>query len=212
MMKITRRSVYVLVTAAMLLCCATTPALADTLTFVATGPVVPGLSAANESPATGSPGVGTATVTWDTVTSMMTVDVTFSLLTGPNTAAHIHCCVASPGTAGVATVTPTFTGFPAGASGTYLHTFDMLDAASYNPAFITAHGNTVLTARNDLLAGLLSGQTYLNIHTQANSGGEIRGFLQQVSVPEPGTYLLLGTGLLALILAQRSGKLAGRAL
>ena len=209
MMKLTRRSVYTAVTAAMLLCCATTPALAGTITFIATGPFVPGLSALNESPVNASPGTGTATVTWDTLTSMMTVDVTFSGLTGPNTAAHIHCCTPAPGTAMVATVTPTFTGFPAGASGTYFHTFNMLDASSYNPAFITAHGGTVATAEADLFSALQNTQTYLNIHTSANPGGEIRGFL--TPVPEPSTYLLFGTGVLALILVRRSGKIAGRA-
>jgi hypothetical protein len=53
---------------------------------------------------------------------MMTVNVVFSGLTTPNTAAHIHCCVASPGTTGVATTVPTFMGFPTGTtSGTYSH-------------------------------------------------------------------------------------------
>ena len=57
------------------------------------------------------------------------------------TASHIHCCVAPPGNAGVATTTPTFPGFPLGVTaGTYSQTFDMTAAASYNPAFVTANG------------------------------------------------------------------------
>jgi hypothetical protein len=126
---------------------------------------------------------GTANVAWDTTTSMMTVDVTFADLTTPNTASHIHCCIASPGNAGVATTTPTFTGFPTGAqSGTYHHTFDMNDAASYNTnpttGFIVTHGGTVASAKAALLAGMRAGQSYLNVHTQMFGGGEIRGFLQ----------------------------------
>jgi len=150
-----------------------------TYTFVATGPAVPGLSPLNENPPhPTSSGSGTALVTWDTVTTIMTVNVVFSGLTTPNTAAHIHCCISAPGNAGVATTVPTFTGFPGGVtSGTYSHTFDMLLLGSYNPAFVTAHGGTAAGAAAALLAGMLAGQTYLNIHTTQFGGGEIRGFL-----------------------------------
>jgi len=151
---------------------------AVTYTFVATGPVASGLSPLNESPQhPESSASGTALVTWDTLTNLMTVHVIFNGLTTPNTAAHIHCCVSAPGTAGVATTTPTFTGFPSGAtSGTYTHTFDMTQASSYNPMFVTANGG-VSNAKDVLLAGMLAGQTYLNIHSQRFTGGEIRGFL-----------------------------------
>jgi hypothetical protein len=150
------------------------------LEFTATGPVAPGLSSLNENPPhPESTATGTAVVTWDTTTNLMTVDVVFSGLTTPDTAAHIHCCVAPNGTAGVATTVPTFTGFPTGVtSGTYSHTFDMLNLASYNPAFVAAHGGTAATAAADLLAGLQAGQAYLNIHTTMFPGGEIRGFLE----------------------------------
>jgi len=152
---------------------------AATLTFIANGPVVPGLSSLNENPPhPESSGTGTALVTWDTVTSMMTVNVVFSGLISPDTAAHIHCCTSPPGNAGVATQVPYFAGFPIGVtSGTYTHTFNMLDAASYNPAFVTANGGTAASAAAVLLAGMLAGQTYLNIHTTMFPGGEIRGFL-----------------------------------
>jgi hypothetical protein len=149
------------------------------LHFVASGPTVAGLSPLNESPQRASNATGTAHVTWDTTTNMMTVDVVFSGLTAPNTAAHIHCCVDSPGTTGVATSTPTFTGFPTGAtSGTYTHTFDMLAAASYNPLFIAGHGGTPAGAAAALLAGIEAGQAYLNVHTSTFTSGEMRGFLQ----------------------------------
>ena len=100
-----------------------------------------------ENPPTGSPGTGFATVTIDNVLNTMLVDVTFSGLTSGNTNAHIHCCITVPGNAGVATVTPTFTGFPTGAtSGTYNHLFDLTQTTSWNPAFITANGGTTATA------------------------------------------------------------------
>lgn len=48
-----------------------------------------------------------------------------------------------------------------------------------------------------LLAGLLNGTAYFNIHTMMFPGGEIRGQLHLV--PEPGTLLLFGTGIAGAI-------------
>ena len=147
------------------------------------------LNGASEAPPNVSPGFGTATVTFDFDAVTMRVETSFSGLLGNTTASHIHCCTAVPGTgtAGVATTTPTFPGFPLGVtSGSYDHTFDMSLASSYNPAFITSHGGTISSAMNALIFGLDAGETYLNIHTSVFPGGEIRGFL--VAVPEPSTY------------------------
>jgi hypothetical protein len=151
------------------------------LVFIATGPNAPDLSPLNETPPhPTSSASGTATITWDVAANTMTVDVQFSGLSTPDTASHIHCCVAAPGNAGVATQVPFFAGFPIGVtSGTYSHTFDMLDPASYNPAFVTANGGTAASAEAALLAGSEAGHAYLNIHSMMFPGGEIRGFLQQ---------------------------------
>jgi hypothetical protein len=141
------------------------------------------LAGGNENPATPSAGTGNTTVTLDTTTHTLQVVVSFSGLTSGTTASHIHCCVAPNGNAGVATTTPTFTGFPLGVtSGTYNHTFDTTQASSWNPAFITANGGTPAGAEAALAAGLAAGQAYLNIHTTNFPGGEIRGFLLQASL------------------------------
>jgi hypothetical protein len=151
------------------------------------------LAGTNENPSNASPGTGFAIVTVNDVLNTMEVNVTFSGLTTGNTASHIHCCVAPGGNAGVATITPTFTGFPSGVtSGSYDHVFDLTSAGTYNPAFITLQGS-VASAESVLLAGLAADLTYLNIHTTTFPGGEIRGFL--VATPEPGTWLLSLAGL-----------------
>ncbi|MDQ3649672.1 MAG: CHRD domain-containing protein [Acidobacteriota bacterium] len=174
------------------------PVKADILVFTTT------LSGANEVPPVASPGTGNAVVTVDTVANTMIVSASFSgLLTTTSTgapsgttAAHIHCCTPPGANAGVATAVPSFPGFPLGVtSGTFLNTFDLTAASTYNPAFVTAQGGLV-NARTVLLAGLQGGQTYFNIHTNAFGGGEIRGQLQPV--PEPATMILLGTGLAAV--------------
>jgi CHRD domain/PEP-CTERM motif len=156
------------------------------------------LSGASEIPPNGSSGTGNALITVDFDTLMMEVKVSFSDLSGTTTASHIHCCTATPGSGnvGVATVLPTFTDFPLGVtSGTYDHTFDMALASSYNPDFVTAHSN-VSGAFSALIAGMESGNAYLNIHTSAFPGGEVRGLLH--AVPEPEAYALLVVGLVAL--------------
>lgn len=153
------------------------------------------LSGANESPPNASQGIGSAEVDFDIVAHSMRVLVTFSDLLATTTASHIHCptAVAGTGTAGVATQTPTFTGFPLGVtSGTYDHTFDTTLATTYSPAFIAANGGTTAGAEAALAASLAAGTAYLNIHTTLFPGGEIRGFIKRAhAVNIPAIMLLI---------------------
>ncbi len=176
-------------------------ASATPITYVAT------LSGPSENPPNMSPGTGMAEVIIDTTANTLFVDIiTFSMLTAGTTASHIHCCTATPltGTAGVATQTPSFVGFPLGVtSGSFSITLNMTLASSWNPAFITASGGTPAAAEAALAAGLAAGEAYLNIHTTNFPNGEIRGFLVPLAtpaavIPEPATLAVCGTLLIGL--------------
>lgn len=157
------------------------------------------LSGPAESPPNASPGTGFADVLYNDVAHTLTVNVTFSGLLGTTTASHIHAATASPGTgtAGVATTTPTFAGFPLGVtSGTYSSILDLTLTSSFNPAYVTAQGS-VGAAEAALVLAMEQGKAYLNIHTTVVPGGEIRGFLARV--PDGAeTAALLVMAILAL--------------
>ncbi len=161
------------------------------------------LTGANESPANASLGFGAGLVTIDTVLGTMRVQTTFGGLSGNVSASHIHCCTGTAGTgnAGVATPTPTFPGFPLGNTyGSYDQTFNMTLATSWNAAYITANGGTPASAFSAFTTGVAAGKAYLNIHSSAFPGGEIRGFLVPAvaAVPEPSTYALMLAGMAAV--------------
>lgn len=167
------------------------------------------LSGAAEAAPNGSPGTGSAIVTMDSDAYTMRVQVDFAGLIAPVTAAHIHCCTAVAGaaTAGVASQTPSFVGFPAGLSGSYDQVFDMTSPLSWNNAFVSGNGGAPTAAFFALLQGLDDGKAYLNIHTSAFPGGEIRGFLltSTAGVPEPAAWAMMlgGFGLVGFALRRR---------
>jgi hypothetical protein len=142
------------------------------------------LSGANEAPPNASAGSGTATVTYDPATFMMTVSVDFTGLTGASSVAHIHCCVPGPGTnAGVASPTPTFPGFPSGVTaGVYANTFNLDAPASFSAAFVTANGSSVPLARAALVEAMGRRGAYFNLHSTVFPGGELRADLAEVPV------------------------------
>ena len=106
------------------------------------------LNGASEVPAVNTPATASAFLTM--VGSEMFYTVTFSGLTGPATGAHIHGPADATNNASV--IIPFEP--PATNAGTF-------------------SGSVSLNPTN--LAYLLAGQTYLNIHTPTNGGGEIRG-------------------------------------
>lgn len=111
------------------------------------------LSASNEVPAVTSSATGTVSGTYTPSTKSLNYTVTYAGLTGPATAAHLHY-----GDAKHTTAAPTvpFTGVPSAASGTF-------------------SGTVTLNAMQ--ADSLTAGRIYANIHTTANSGGELRANL-----------------------------------
>src|SRR2546427_190629 len=82
------------------------------------------LNGPNEAPPNASPGTGFADILYNDVLHSLYINLAFSGLVGTTTASHIHAATALPGvgTAGVATTTPYFAGFPIGVtSGTYIN-------------------------------------------------------------------------------------------
>ena len=168
-------------------------AQAATIPFDLTGTAGAGLLPGNEtsSTGTGSGGEIGAGITYDTVAFTLAVNVGWGLangfgnLTGLVTAQHIHGPTASNNGAGftqtagvlfgLTTATNTVTG------GTISQTIGPLTAAQQTDLF--------------------NGKYYVNLHTGANGGGEMRGFL--VQAPEPASAALLGLGAVGLLARRR---------
>jgi hypothetical protein len=113
------------------------------------------MSSSQETPSFSSTATGSIDASYNRLTKTLTYKVTFSGLSGNAAAAHIH----GLGEAGIAAgVLQSFVGFPAATSGTYSGSL-LIDGVKFS--------------ENELIAG----RYYMNIHTAAKPGGEIRGQL-----------------------------------
>jgi hypothetical protein len=106
------------------------------------------LSGKSEVPPNASAGTGTADMDYDAASKKLTWKLSYSGLSGPATAAHFHGPAEAGKNAGVAVAIPNATKSPVEGSAT------LTDAQA---------------------ADLEAGKYYINVHTQANPGGEIRG-------------------------------------
>jgi hypothetical protein len=106
------------------------------------------LDGKSEVPATTSAATGAADLDYDAASKKLTWKITYSGLSGPATAAHFHGPAEAGKNAGVKVPIPNATSSP-------------------------VEGSAVLT--DEQAADLVAGKYYINVHTAANPGGEIRG-------------------------------------
>ena len=106
------------------------------------------LDGKSEVPANTSAGTGSADIDYDAASKKLSWKVTYSGLTGPATAAHFHGPADTSKNAGVAVAIP-------------------------NAGSSPVEGSATLTEAQ--AADLEAGKYYVNVHTAANPGGEIRG-------------------------------------
>jgi len=123
------------------------PSFAATTTFKAD------LKGASEVPPNQTAGTGSVTATLDDATKELTYSGTFSGLTGPAMAAHFHGPAEAGKNAGV----------------------QIWISEKGKPIDSPFKGSVKLTDAQ--AADLVAGQWYVNIHTKANPGGELRGQL-----------------------------------
>ena len=107
------------------------------------------LSSRSEVPKTESTGTGRLHATFDPQTKAFNYTLTFENLTGPATVAHIHGPATRAQNAGV-----------------------VVPLGDKNP---TSPITGSVTLTDDQVKSLQSSKLYVNVHTAANPGGEIRG-------------------------------------
>ncbi len=155
----------------------------DVISFYFEGRSGLGLRPDNENPSASGSGFGDvrAGIFLDTDTNELTMDFGwgtengFADLTGDVTVAHIHGAADFFSNAGVVVGLNTLAGFNSSATG---------------GGFVGS-----VTLSDTAVANLLSGLLYVNIHTAANPGGELRG--NMIAIPEPAFagILMIGLGI-----------------
>lgn len=168
------------------------------------------LAGFKEVPSNFATGTGTAILDYDDKNTAALTDDTYNFamsvfgLTGVSTMFHIHgaATTAQNGPIRVSLDAAPFVAFNVG--GTLLVGGNNVAA----PSALFSNGAFVNLS---FLNMLRNGLAYINVHSGAFPGGEVRGQLVEVSViPEPSTYAmwLAGLGVMGLVLRRRS---AGRA-
>jgi hypothetical protein len=139
-------------------------AQAQTVNFTAT------LSGGNEVPGVVTGSVGTATVSVNLATQVVTYRIDVYNMPVGTTASHFH--VGAAGVGGPVVVNFTVA---AGISN------DFVITGTASATDLTARAAQGINSWDDFVQALLLGNIYINVHSTANPGGEIRG--QVVRVP-----------------------------
>ena len=162
----------------------TSPLAADIIELNLSGTAGEGLLPGNVTPGTsssGSGGEGTIGLLFDTQLSELTIDIQwgsvygFNDLTGPVTLLHLHGPTENVAPDSFSQVTTNI----------LVNMTNSLVDNTPNGGSLTAD---YFINPSDV-AAILSGQTYINVHTEMYEMGEIRGYIVPAgSVPEPGSF------------------------
>jgi hypothetical protein len=139
-------------------------AQAQTVNFTAA------LSGGNEVPGVVTGAVGTGTVSLNLATQVVTYRIDVYNMPVGTTASHFH--VGAPGVSGPVVVNFTVA---TGISN------DFAISGTASASDLTARAAQGINSWEDFIQALLLGNIYMNVHSTANGGGEIRG--QVVRVP-----------------------------
>ena len=133
------------------------------------------LSGANERPnATTSTATGSWTGTLDPNTNVMTYTLTFSGLSAASTGGHIH---AQADATTNASVVLNFANFSGATTALTTGTTSGTAAGAVNMSGGTTNGLTI--TGDSLRKAMDAGMAYVNVHSTANTGGEIRGQIRR---------------------------------
>jgi len=139
-------------------------------------------------------------ISFDDVTKLLTINVGwgsangFTNLTGNSSNAHVHGPTTNAngndGTGDWRDVAGVMINLQGGIAPGFVNN------SSASAGTITGTGTTPLTPAQE--SALLSGRTYINIHTATNPGGEIRGFLRVIPEPASAAFACAAAGVLVL--------------
>jgi hypothetical protein len=158
-----------------------------------------GLLGGNENGLVTNPGSGGevgAGITFNDATLSLTINVAwgsangFANLSSPVIDMHIHGIALNPAPASFSensSVIIGLTGLP-----------------GYNTSLSAGGNSGTVTLSAAQATALQEGRLYLNVHTQNNSGGEIRG--NMVPVPEPASAVLLAAGIIGLLARRKYAR------